>query len=97
MAGYRKTSKYTPERNSEINVETLAVLVESTEPLTIDEIKSRSMELISVAPQKMARILSELNDKGFVRKSPNKAKGKMVYMAVSVLQEQGYDMNTFVC
>lgn len=93
-----KKSQYTPERNSEISFSILSVLTEAIEALTIDEIKAGSMNLTAVSTQKMGRTLTDLNEKGLVKKTKSKAKGnKMVYAAVNRLEDDGYNMNTFVC
>ena len=56
------------------------------------------MNLTNQTPQKMARVLSNLCDIGMVKKTKSKAKGnKMVYMAVSSLEDAGYDVNNIVC
>ena len=87
-----KTSRYSKAQTQMYEFETLSVLSESPVALTIAEICQRSMTLTGVSCQKMARVLSKLNEMGLVRKSQSKAKGHMVYIAVSQLEEQGYEV-----
>lgn len=89
---YKKTtSKYTKEQNSQYAVCTLGVLNESTESMTIDEIKNGDMALAQVSVQKMARVLNELVEAGFVKKAKG-ANGKMKYMSVAVMLDLGYEV-----
>lgn len=90
-------AKYTIEKTQEITMRALGVLSDSKEPLTIDEICRADLALCYQTNQKMARCLNELIEAGFVRKTKSKAKGKMIYMAVANLEDQGYDMDNFVC
>ena len=96
MPGYVK-SKYSKEFTSELRVKALCVLVDSPTPMTIDEICHADTTLVGITTQKMARSLNELVEAGFVMKNKSKAKNKMVYAAVSQLEEQGYDINKIVC
>ena len=96
MAGYVK-SKYSAEFSSELRVRALSVLADSPTPMTIDEICHADSNLVGVTTQKMARSLNELVEAGFVMKTKSKAKNKMVYAAVSQLEEQGYDITKVVC
>ena len=95
MPGYVK-SKYSPEFTSELRVRALSVLADSPNPMTIDEICATDTSLIGVTTQKMARSLNELIEAGFVMKTKSKSKNKMVYMAVSQLEDQGYDITKVV-
>jgi predicted transcriptional regulator len=45
----------------------------------------------------MARELADLVEAGLVKKTKSKSKGRMVYAAVACLEEQGYEMEGFVC
>lgn len=96
MPGYVK-SKYSKEFTSELRVKALSVLADSPIPMTIDEICQSDSTLIGITTQKMARSLNELVEAGFVMKTKSKAKNKMVYAAVSQLEEQGYDITKVVC
>ena len=96
MPGYVK-SKYSKEFTSELRVRALAVLADSPNPLTIDEICALDTSLVGITTQKMARSPNELIEAGFVMKTKSKAKNKMVYAAVSQLEEQGYDITKVVC
>lgn len=96
MPGYVK-SKYSKEFTSEIRVRALSVLADSPVPMTIEEICHTDTTLVGITPQKMARSLNELVEAGFVMKTKSKAKNRMVYAAVSQLEEQGYDISKVVC
>ena len=96
MPGYVK-SKYSAEFSSELRVRALSVLADSPTPMTIDEICHADSSLVGVTTQKMARSLNDLVEAGFVMKTKSKAKNKMVYAAVSQLEEQGYDITKVVC
>ena len=96
MPGYVK-SKYSKEFSSELRVRALSVLADSPTAMTIDEICHSDPSLVGVTTQKMARSLNELVEAGFVMKTKSKAKNKMVYAAVSQLEEQGYDISKVVC
>ena len=95
MPGYVK-SKYSPAFTSELRVRALSVLADSTIPMTIDEICTADTSLVGITTQKMARSLNELVEAGFVMKTKSKSKNKMVYMAVSQLEDQGYDITKVV-
>ena len=79
----------TKAQNQMYEFETLSVLSESPNALTITDICNKSMTLNGLTPQKMARILSQLVNMGLVRKTQSKSKGRMVYIAQSQLEEQG--------
>lgn len=79
-------------RDQMLTFETLAVLDESIVALTISEIQERSMTLTGLTSQKMARILSELNKAGLVRKAQSKSRKRMVYMSVAKMEELGITM-----
>ena len=96
MPGYVK-SKYSKEFTSELRVKALCVLADSPTPMTIDEICHADTTLVGITTQKMARSLNELVEAGFVMKTKSKTKNKMVYAAVSQLEEQGYDITKVVC
>ena len=96
MPGFVK-SKYSNEFNSELRVRALGVLAESPSALTIPEICAGDLNLTGQTPQKMARILNDLVEAGFVMKTNSKSRGRMVYAAVCQLEEQGYDIDKVVC
>lgn len=97
MPAYRKP-KYTIEQTQELTMRALAVLEDSSVPMTIQEICVNDMNLTNQTPQKMARVLSNLCEMGMVKKTKSKSKGnKMVYAAVSSLENEGYDVNNAVC
>lgn len=88
---YRK-SKYTKDQTAIWQGETVVILAQAPEALTIDEIKNNSIALNGVTNQKMARILTHLIDMGMVTKSKGK-NGKMRYKSIAVMEVQGYDVD----
>lgn len=92
-----KSPKYSVTQTQAITVSALAVLADSPTPLTIEEIKAGDLTLTYQTTQKMARVLNELVEAGFVKKTKSKSRGKMIYAAVANLEEQGYSMEGFVC
>ena len=92
-----KQAKYTREKTAEIRLTALGVLVDAGKPLTISEICAADLTLTYVTTQKMARELGDLVEAGLVKKTKSKSKGRMVYVAVASLEEQGYDLDNFVC
>ena len=92
-----KQAKYTREKTAEIRLTALGVLVDAGRPLTISEICAADLTLTYVTTQKMARELGDLVEAGLVKKTKSKSKGRMVYAAVASLEEQGYDLDNFVC
>lgn len=90
--GYKK-SKYSKDRTSEITFTALDVLLETRQAMTIDQITCQRANLAGVTPQKMARVLTALNEKNLVRKAKNRATGRMEYKATSVMAEEGYDVS----
>lgn len=97
MPAFRK-AKYTIEQTQELTMRALAVLQDSSTPLTIQEICANDMNLINQTPQKMSRVLSNLCEMGMVKKTKSKSKGnRMIYAAVASLENNGYDLDNFVC
>lgn len=92
MPGRARTRKFSAAKESEFRMRILGVLATSEEAMTIDEIKRCDFTLQGLSTQKMARILGYLIEMGFVRKAKSKSLGRMVYKAVSVMAEQGYDV-----
>ena len=92
-----KQAKYTREKSAEIRLTALGVLVDAGRPLTISESSAGDISLTYPPTQKMARELAELVEAGLVKKTKSKSKGRMVYAAVASLEEQGYDLDNFVC
>lgn len=92
-----KKPKYSIELTQEIMMRAFSILSESSAPMTIDEIKQADIFLVNVTSQKISRVLSELCEKGFVKKTKSKSKNKMIYMSIEVLQKQGYDTERMVC
>lgn len=97
MPTFRK-AKYTIEQTQELTMRALAVLQDSSTPLTIQEICANDMNLTNQTPQKMSRVLSNLCEMGMVKKTKSKSKGnRMIYAAVASLEDNGYDLDNFVC
>lgn len=97
MPTFRK-AKYTIEQTQELTMRALAVLQDSSTPLTIQEICANDMNLTNQTPQKMSRVLSNLCEMGMVKKTKSKSKGnRMIYAAVAFLEDNGYDLDNFVC
>lgn len=96
MPSYVK-SKYTKAQSAEIRLTALGVLQDAGRPLTISEICAADLTLTYQTTQKMARELADLVEAGLVKKTKSKSKGRMVYVAVASLIDQGYDMKEFVC
>lgn len=92
-----KKSKYSKDRTSEITFTALDVLLESRQAMTIEQITVQRANLAGVTPQKMARVLTSLNEKNLVRKAKNRATGRMEYKATSVMAEEGYDVSKPQC
>ena len=92
MPGKNRT--FSKAENQMLEFETLNVLSESPVALTIEEICEKSMTLHGRSSQKMARILSELNKMGLIRKAQSRSRKKMIYMAVSQLEEQGITLSS---
>lgn len=93
-----KKAKYSIEQTQELTMRALAVLQDSSTPLTIQEICANDMNLTNQTSQKMARVLSNLCEMGMVKKTKSKSKGnKMIYAAVASLENEGYDVDNFIC
>ena len=73
----------------------MIVLSDTQEAMTCDQIRQSDLELVGVTPQKMARILSGLVERGLVVKTKSKD-GRMRYKSVGVIIEQGYNLNEMV-
>jgi hypothetical protein len=76
----------------DFRIRTLDILNNSDDGLTIDQIKQRDMVLSPLTSQKMARVLGYLVEMGFVKKAKSRSTGRMVYKAVSKMEEQGYEV-----
>ena len=84
-------NKYSAQQNEQLISAVLDVLEESSSALTISDICVRRPSLSGQTSQKMARVLNELIEYGFVRKSVNRQTKRMMYMSVNQLTKQGYD------
>lgn len=84
-------SKYSKELTQRWTTEAMIVLAEAQRDMTSKEIQQGNLDLVEVTPQKMARILNELVDKGLVVKSKSKGKsGLMHYKAMGTILKEGY-------
>lgn len=82
-------SKYTPELTQRWTTKAMIVLAEAQRDMTSKEIQQGDLDLVDVTPQKMARMLNELVDKGLVVKSKGKS-GLMHYKAMGTILKEGY-------
>ena len=82
-------SKYSKELTQRWTVKAMIVLAEAQRDMTSKEIQQGDLELTEVTPQKMARILNELVEKGLVMKSKGKS-GLMYYKAMGTILKEGY-------
>ena len=94
MAGYKK-SKYKTEDTQRWTVEALVTLEEEKRAMTCNEIKSSSLELVELTPQKLARCLNDLCERGLVMKTKGKD-NLMHYKSVGVILEEGYNLADLV-
>ena len=92
-----KSSAYSKKMTNDITMRVLAVLMDNSNPLTIPEICAQDICLSGLTSQKITRSLTRLCEAGLVVKSKSKSKNKMVYINTTVLEEQGYDLNSIVC
>lgn len=90
------SAKYTLEQNVDFGMRVLGVLAEAPEALEIKQIQASDMMLNNLTSQKLARVLSELNEMGLVLKSKNSRTGKMNYKARAVCEAQGYNVEEMV-
>lgn len=92
-----KSPKYSAVQTQELTMRALGVLQDAGTALTIEEICQNDLALTNQTPQKMARVLSTLVEHNLVRKTKSKAhNNRMVYVATSVLEAQGYDVSKLV-
>ena len=90
MPGRR--SKYTVDFNSEMKTALTCALLEAKEAVNIDQLKLFDMRLNGLTTQKAARLLNEMIEMGFCVKSKDSRTGRMLYKAVGVMDEQGYEI-----
>lgn len=88
-------SKYSPAQTQMWTVAAMVVLNDSREAMTCDQIRQGDMCLVDLTPQKLARILSDLVNAGFVARTKGKD-GRMKYKSVGVLIEEGYELSKMV-
>lgn len=91
MPAYRKTSKYDSTQNGMIRLHLLEKLSDSPEAMSMKDMQNGDPIICNYTTQKMARELNYLVDMGLVQKAQSKSRKCMVYKAVSVMEEQGYD------
>lgn len=87
-----KTSRYKKDKTAIWEGEVMMILANSQDAMTIDMVKNSSITLTGMTSQKMARILGHLIEMGLVRKGKSKSSGRMMYKAVAVMEEQGYEV-----
>lgn len=77
----RRSSRYSKQKNMEWEGEIASILFHSSKAMTIEEIRLISPTLTSLSPQKVAKILSNLFNRGQIDKDkdPNK-NNRMTYM-----------------
>jgi uncharacterized protein YejL (UPF0352 family) len=88
MPGYRKSSKYSSEKNGEIRSRLIDVLNNNQESMSMKEMQAQDMILNSLTTQKMARELNYLVDMGVVQKAQSRLKKSMVYKATAHLDKE---------
>ncbi|MCM1324791.1 MAG: hypothetical protein NC218_11805 [Acetobacter sp.] len=88
-----RTTKYTAKTNSELEFRVLDILNTTKQAMTIDQIKQHDMVLAPHTSQKLARVLAKLIEMGFVRKGKSKRLNRMLYKAVSAMEEEGYEVD----
>ena len=93
MPAYSRASKYSSMNNAEIRVRLLDKLTNSQEALSMADMKAGDPVICNYTTQKMAHELNYLVDMGLVRKAQSKSRKCMMYKAVSVIAEQGYELN----
>ena len=94
MASYHRT-KYSVEDTQRWTVEALVTLGEEGRAMTCAEIKACNILLADVTPQKMARCLNDLCERGLILKTKGKD-NRMLYKSVSVILEEGYKLEDLV-
>lgn len=94
MASYKK-SKYKTEDTQRWTVEALVTLEKEKRAMTCSEIKSSNLELVELTPQKLARCLNDLCERGLVMKTKGKD-NLMHYKSVGVILEEGYNLADLV-
>lgn len=87
-----RVSKYSKQFTSQITFDTMEVLDESPEALTIKEICARRISLNNITSQKMARVLNHLVEMGLAKKAESKKNGRMMYKSVAVMEAQEYEI-----
>lgn len=93
-----KSPKYSKIQTQELIMRALGVLQDAGHALTIEEICQGDLALTNQTPQKMSRVLSTLVEHNLVRKTKSKARNnRMIYVATSALEAQGYDISNLVC
>lgn len=92
-----RSSRFTAAQNKDLEIRALDVLVNSPTALTIEQIQNEDIGLRGYSSQKMARVLSNLAEMGFVFKAKSKTSKRMVYVSAQTMAEQGYDLNDIVC
>jgi DNA-binding MarR family transcriptional regulator len=87
-----KKSKYSATANGDLRFRTIDVLVSTQDALCIADIQQSDIILGQQTSQKLTRVLGELIEMGLVVKSKSKAKNRMVYKSVAVMEQQVYEV-----
>lgn len=96
MPARRSTRKYSTEQNVDFGMRVLSVLAEAPEALEIKQIQASDLILNNLTSQKIARVLSELNEMGLVLKTKDTRTGKMNYKTRAMCEAQGYNVEEMV-
>lgn len=90
-----RVSRYSAQTNSELEFRVFDVLNTTKQAMTIDQIKQEDLMLMPHTSQKLTRVLSRLIEMGLVRKGKSKRLNRMLYKAVSAMEEEGYEVNDY--
>lgn len=90
----RQTSKYSKEFTNEMTGRIAVILADEQQPLNIQEIQRRDINLTGITSQKMARMINHLVDMGLVAKAKGKD-GRMVYKCLATLEAEGVDPEVY--
>jgi Fe2+ or Zn2+ uptake regulation protein len=85
------TRRISTTQENELRLRVLDILNDADDAMTIADIQSRDMVLQPMTSQKLTHVLAYLVEMGFVRKAKSKHLNRMVYKAVSKMEEQGYE------
>lgn len=93
MPGFVKSRKFSKEKEGELKIRVLDILLSTEESMNIDEIKLQDVIFLGgYTNQKISRVLNSLIEMGLVKKSKSKSTGRLKYKSVAKMQEQGYNL-----